>query len=75
MVEPCKDIAAEINGAGNDLYPANKKKLGIWSTSNMFIVIWKMIKEPGFGPDMNWTAKVDFNAVFKSTTKIFSLRV
>merc|ERR1712061_239944 len=41
-----------------------RKKTGSWINSNMFIATWKMIKEEKLWTGMDWTVKVDADAVF-----------
>merc|ERR1712039_1164998 len=41
-----------------------RKKTGTWINSNMFIGVWKAIKDEGVWAGKDWTIKVDVDAVF-----------
>jgi len=54
----------KVNDVNNDFHFAKRKKTGSWINSNMFIQTWKMIKDEGIWTGMDWTVKVDADAVF-----------
>merc|ERR1712073_279582 len=68
-LSPATDAAAAINtvkvdDVNNDFHFAKRKKTGTWINSNMFIAVWKKIKEEGLWSGRDWTVKVDVDAVF-----------
>jgi len=58
---PINTVKVEDPG---DFHFAKRKKTGTWINSNMFIAVWKKIKEEGLWSGRDWTVKVDVDAVF-----------
>jgi hypothetical protein len=61
---PGKVNTVKVNDNNGDFHFAKRKKTGSWINSNMFIATWKMIKEEKLWTGMDWTVKVDADAVF-----------
>jgi len=54
----------KVNDVNNDFHFAKRKKTGTWINSNIFIAVWKAIKDEGAWASKDWTVKVDVDAVF-----------
>jgi len=63
-LSPNKFNTVKVNDVNGDFHFAKRKKNGAWINSNMFIATWKAIKEEGTWAGMDWTVKVDADAVF-----------
>jgi len=63
-LSPNKFNTVKVNDANGDFHFAKRKKTGTWINSNMFIQAWKAIKDEGLWSGMDWTVKVDADAVF-----------
>merc|ERR1712004_470332 len=61
---PGKINTVKVNDVNGDFHFAKRKKTGTWINSNMFIATWKAIKEEQLWSGMDWTVKVDADAVF-----------
>jgi len=61
---PGKVNTVKVEDTNGDFHFAKRKKTGTWINSNMFIATWKAIKEEGLWSGMDWTVKVDADAVF-----------
>merc|ERR1712217_46825 len=49
---------------GDNFHGQKRKLTGTWINSNMFIAVWKKIKEENMWSSKDWTVKVDADAVF-----------
>merc|ERR1712187_750570 len=49
---------------GDNFHFQKRKVTGTWINSNMFIAVWKKIKEENMWSSKDWTVKVDADAVF-----------
>merc|ERR1711979_3054 len=68
----------KVNDDNNDFHFAKRKKTGTWINSNIFIAVWKSIKESDLWSSKDWTVKVDADAVFlpmRLRTKLATLEV
>jgi hypothetical protein len=63
-LSPNKFNTVKVNDVNNDFHFAKRKKTGTWINSNMFIGVWKAIKDEGVWAGKDWTIKVDVDAVF-----------
>merc|ERR1712061_260149 len=63
-LSPNKFNTVKVNDVNNDFHFAKRKKTGTWINSNMFIGVWKAIKDEGLWAGKDWTIKVDVDAVF-----------
>merc|ERR1711997_960667 len=61
---PGKVNTVKVEDTNGDFHFAKRKKTGTWINSNMFIATWKAIKEEKLWTGMDWTVKVDADAVF-----------
>merc|ERR1712187_688914 len=49
---------------GDNFHFQKRKVTGTWINSNMFIAVWRKIKEESMWSSKDWTVKVDADAVF-----------
>jgi len=63
-LSPGKVETVKVDDVENNFHFAKRRVTGTWINSNMFIQVWKKIKEEKMWSSKDWTIKVDADAVF-----------
>jgi len=63
-LSPGKVDTVKIDDVENNFHFAKRKFNGYWINSNIFIQIWRKIKEENMWSSKDWTVKTDADAVF-----------
>merc|ERR1719414_1653930 len=63
-LSPGKVDTVMVEDTENNFHTHKRKRTGTWINGNMFIAVWKKIKEENMWSSKDWTVKADADAVF-----------
>jgi len=63
-LSPGKVDTVMVEDTEGNFHTQKRKRTGTWINANMFIAVWKKIKEENMWSSKDWTVKVDADAVF-----------
>jgi len=63
-LSPGKVETVKVDDVENNFHYAKRKFNGHWINANMFIQMWKKVKEENMWSSKDWTVKVDADSVF-----------
>jgi len=63
-LSPGKVFTVKVEDEDNNFHYEKRKETGTWINANVFIAVWKKIREEDVWSSKDWTVKVDADTVF-----------